>query len=555
MPTTQRTRKPAVAPAPPVQSPEVARWPAGQPWPAELLEVAVHAGDLGLFELDFATHTMRVSETLHRLFGDDGAVPLVALKSLEERLFPEDVALFRESFAQAPALGRLHCEVRVRRNDGRIGWISMVGRVVGDGRERPRSLAGIAHDITELKSTEALRREREAQFSAMFDSSGVGMGLADPFSSRLLRVNARLSSVLRHTPEQLVGRRISALADADERGLLEEGLASLVNGVIPTLQTEVRLVCRGGGIVWVLLTANLIRDAAGMPLRVALVIVDITTRKQAEQVLQDREEELRAARELLERRVDERTAELAEANLALQVEIAERRMAEERVRELLGRQVQAIEEERSRISRELHDTLGQHLAALSIELKTIAGQPPGSPPLRERVARLQKAVRMIEDELDRLSYELRPLALDDLGLEEALGTHVQNWSQESGVPVELHTHGLRGARLPALIETTVYRVTQEALTNVRKHAGASRVGVIVERRADELRVVVDDDGRGFDSAAVTPQGGRHMGLRGMNERALLIGARLEIESVPGRGTTVYLAIPLRADREAAKAAS
>jgi signal transduction histidine kinase len=324
---------------------------------------------------------------------------------------------------------------------------------------------------------------------------------------------------------------------------------------MPTLQTEVRLVCRGGGIVWVLLTANLIRDAAGMPLRVALVVVDITTRKQAEQVLQDREEELRAAREMLERRVDERTAELAEANLALQVEIAERRMAEERVRELLGRQVQAIEEERSRISRELHDTLGQHLTALSIELKTIAGQPPGSAPLRERVARLQEAVRMIEDELDRLSYELRPLALDDLGLEEALRTHVQNWSQESGVPVELHTHGLRSARLPPLIETTVYRVTQEALTNVRKHAGASRVGVIVERRADELRVVVDDDGRGFDSGAVTPQGGRHMGLRGMNERALLIGARLEIESVPGRGTTVYLAIPLRADREAAKAAS
>jgi two-component system sensor histidine kinase UhpB len=546
----QHARKPATAAAEPVDAAGVAPSPAASPWPPELLGVAAEAADLGLFELDLATRGMRVSDSLRRLIGDEGVVPLDGLKALEERLFPEDVAIFRESFAQAPARGRLHCEVRVRRSDGRIGWISLDGTVVADGRRHAGSLAGVVQDITDRKSTEGFRQERESQFSAMFDASSVGMGLVDAVSGRLLRVNARLARSLRHSPDQLVGRRMSLLAHPDERARLDAEIARVVDGAIPALQTEARLLCRGGGMVWVLLTASLIRDASGTPLRVAMVMVDITTRKQAEQFLQDREEQLRSAHEMLERRVDERTAELAEANLSLQVEIAERRMAEQRVRELLGRQVQAIEEERSRISRELHDTLGQHLAALSIELKSIAEQPPGSTPLRQRVVKLQKSVRLIEDELDRLSYELRPLALDDLGLEEALRTHVQNWSGETGVPVELHTHGLRTGRLPPLVETTVYRVAQEALTNVRKHAQASRVGLIVERRAGELRVVVDDDGRGFDSAAVNSQGGRHLGLRGMNERALLIGASLEIESVPGRGTTVYLVIPLQADGEA-----
>jgi len=312
---------------------------------------------------------------------------------------------------------------------------------------------------------------------------------------------------------------------------------------------EARLLHRAGAIVWVLMTVNLIRDASGTPLRTAAVVMDITERKRAEQSLREREEELREARRQLELRVDERTAELAQANTALQIEIAERRLAEQQVRELLGGQVQAVEEERRRISRELHDTLGQHLAALAIGLKAIKEDAACAASVGERVARVQQAVRMIEEELDRLAYELRPLALDDLGLEDALRGHVLNWSAESGVTADLHTHGLRLGRLPAMVETTVYRVVQEALTNVRKHAGASRVGLIVEWRFDELRVVVEDDGCGFDSANVPSEAGRRLGLLGMAERAKLVAGRLEIESVPGRGTTIYLAIPVASDGE------
>lgn len=249
----------------------------------------------------------------------------------------------------------------------------------------------------------------------------------------------------------------------------------------------------------------------------------------------------------LEQRVEMRTAELADTNTTLQVQIAERELAESRVRELLAQQVQAVESERARISRDLHDTLGQHLAALALRMKTIAAMTASVAEVREHVASAHDLVRRIEDELDRLSYELRPPALDDLGLDEALRTHAQHWSSEAGVDIDLHSHGLRAARLPPVVETTVYRVVQETLTNIRKHAGATRVGLIVERRKDELRVIVEDDGCGFDSTSVVSGRGQHLGLRGMAERARLVAGQFEIESVPGRGTTAYLTIPIPAD--------
>jgi signal transduction histidine kinase len=184
---------------------------------------------------------------------------------------------------------------------------------------------------------------------------------------------------------------------------------------------------------------------------------------------------------------------------------------------------------------------------LAIGLKSIEPDLARSPTALQRLARVQQALRNVEDQLDRIAYELRPSALDDLGLEEAMRSHIETWSHETGIAADLHTHGLRTGRLPPTVENTVYRVVQEALTNVHRHAGATRVGIIIERRFEELRVVVEDDGCGFDGAHVPADGGRHTGLRGMAERASLVAGSLEVESLPGRGTTLYLAIPVRTE--------
>jgi PAS domain S-box-containing protein len=222
-------------------------------------------------------------------------------------------------------------------------------------------------------------------------------------------------------------------------------------------------------------------------------------------------------------------------------DLTERRRADaERVRtELLARMVFAQEDERRRIAREMHDQFGERLTALGLGIRSLKEACGEEPALRSQVDALDDIAQQLDRDVEQLVWELRPTALDDLGLRAALANYVQDWSKRVGIPVELHTSGLIDDRLPSETETTLYRIAQEALTNVAKHSRASSVEVILERRADSVLLIVEDDGVGFE----TTNGGdgvRGFGLLGMKERAALVGATLEIESAPGSGTTVLL---------------
>jgi signal transduction histidine kinase len=218
--------------------------------------------------------------------------------------------------------------------------------------------------------------------------------------------------------------------------------------------------------------------------------------------------------------------------------------------ELLQRLVTAQEDERRRISRELHDTLGQYLTALQFGLQAVKGLDGCPADVAEGITKMMAVALRMDEEVERLSFELRPLTLDDLGLEDALRRHVQEWAA-CGIAVDLHVKNLDQRCLPAHVESTAYRVVQEALTNVRRHAKATRVSLIVERRRNELLVIIEDDGRGFDLEAVSGSAvrQRNFGLIGMRERAALVGGRLDIETEPGAGVTLYLRIPLVFDQD------
>jgi signal transduction histidine kinase len=140
--------------------------------------------------------------------------------------------------------------------------------------------------------------------------------------------------------------------------------------------------------------------------------------------------------------------------------------------------------------------------------------------------------------VDQLVWELRPTALDDLGLRAALTNYVQDWSERVNISAELHTSGLLDDRLPSEVETTLYRIAQEALNNVAKHARARTVEIILERRADHVLLIIEDDGVGFETTEA-PGSRQGFGLLGMQERAALVGATLQIESTGG-GTTILL---------------
>lgn len=255
------------------------------------------------------------------------------------------------------------------------------------------------------------------------------------------------------------------------------------------------------------------------------------------------EEALWRAKDDLEEKVRERTRELQEMTGQLLDEVKERTAAERRVRELLRRIVNIQEEERRSIARELHDHLGQQLTALRLNLDHIKQEAWGRETLRAKLERFENILRRLDSDVDVMAWRLRPAALDQLGLSATLEQFVREWSENSGVEAEFHAVGLNRSRLPPEVETNLYRITQEALNNIQKHAQACKVSVLLERRGEQVILIVEDDGKGFDPDEKMGGGGG-MGLINMRERAALINGQLEIESAPGAGATLFARVPL-----------
>jgi signal transduction histidine kinase len=217
----------------------------------------------------------------------------------------------------------------------------------------------------------------------------------------------------------------------------------------------------------------------------------------------------------------------------------------ERVRgQLLEKVISAQEEERKRIARELHDDTGQAITSLMVGLR--AASDECDTPLRPRFDALRTIAAHTLESVKRLARELRPPLLDDLGLSAALDRYLAGYRSTFGLNVDLQMTGFSGReRLAPEIELALYRIIQEALTNIAKHAKATNVSVVVERKAHSVIAIVEDDGRGFDVRAVldSPQQEGKLGLHGMRERAELLGGRLQLESTPGSGTSVFVEIP------------
>jgi PAS domain S-box-containing protein len=228
-------------------------------------------------------------------------------------------------------------------------------------------------------------------------------------------------------------------------------------------------------------------------------------------------------------------------------DVTERRYAEETIRALLNDVLTAQEAERRRIARELHDETAQTLTSLLVGLKAVEesqdlGQAVGA------ASTLRGLVSAALEGVQRMARGLRPSVLDDLGLEEALERLGLEVSRAHGFVVDLHSTGPRLPRLPEAVETTLYRMAQEALTNASKHASPKAVSILIHRNPTEVRLVVEDDGRGFDSTEAMAE--TKLGLVGMRERAHLIGGSMTVESSSGNGTTIWVSVPLSAESSA-----
>jgi signal transduction histidine kinase len=231
---------------------------------------------------------------------------------------------------------------------------------------------------------------------------------------------------------------------------------------------------------------------------------------------------------------DLRLAETFASRASVAVDLSQRI-----AREAFRRVVEAQELERRRLARELHDETGQALTSILLGLKSLE-DALGADGARAAVADLRELVVATLQDVRRLAVELRPKVLDDFGLVPALERLAESFADQTEIDVRFET-GLGDQRLAPEVETALYRIVQESLTNVVKHAHASVVSIVLARKAGAVALVIEDDGRGFDPAE-TREGG--FGLEGMRERIGLLEGRLQVESREGAGTTIVAEVPL-----------
>ncbi len=214
--------------------------------------------------------------------------------------------------------------------------------------------------------------------------------------------------------------------------------------------------------------------------------------------------------------------------------------------ELLKRLITAQEDERKRVARELHDELGQALSGLAFQAEAMGKLIPND--TRRAIIQLDQTRKLINattEQMYNLILDLRPSILDDLGLPAALHTHARHLLSNSGIDFQLETNALTG-RLPPELETVLYRIFQEALTNVVRHAGASEIRMVLSCPSDTFYGSIADNGRGFDLECLHLEmdNGRGLGLLGMQERVAIFNGNMQIQSEPGRGTSIHISIPI-----------
>lgn len=249
-------------------------------------------------------------------------------------------------------------------------------------------------------------------------------------------------------------------------------------------------------------------------------------------------------KEIFKRKGVERTLRLSEKRSSRLLKQSSR--LQEELRQLSRRVLSAQEEERKRISRELHDVIAQVLTGINVRLATLKTEAAvNARDLTKSISHTQRLVEKSVDIVHRFAYDLRPAVLDILGLIPALHSFMRKYAKETGIRVSL-TASAGVAKLDSARSTVLYRVAQEALTNVARHARAKRADVSIRKLSKDICMQIKDDGRSFDvDRVLRASKSPHMGLLGMRERVEMIGGKFTVESSPGQGTTVQARIPFR----------
>lgn len=405
--------------------------------------------------------------------------------------------------------------------------------------------------ITELRKTREELEVALEKYTDLYDFAPVGYFSVDE-SGTILEANLTGAVMVGVERSRLINRRLPQL-------VAPESLPACANFLQQVFHAdgdrvcEVQLLHRGKEPFWAGFQAAPAISNPGSPRWCRVAFTNITSRKVAEETRRHAETlDVRnrvLQQEVARREVIERALKRSRTQQARLLERA--REMQRELRHLSRKVLHAQEEERRKISRELHDVIAQTLAGISVRLAALQQDPSPDPRrLTRHIARTQQQVERSVKIVQRFARDLRPAMLDDLGLVPALHAFLNDFTTKTGVRVELNAFE-EADELDTDRRTVLFRVAQETLNNVAQHARAARVRVDVRRMSDHICLKIADDGTSFDVDRVPPpRGRRHLGLIGMRERVEMIGGQLVIRSKPGTGTTIEARIPLRGSRRA-----
>jgi two-component system, NarL family, sensor histidine kinase UhpB len=357
------------------------------------------------------------------------------------------------------------------------------------------------------------RKPTREEFEALFESSPNGVMVVDD-KGRIVLVNAQIEKKFAYSREELIGKPVQTLIAEQHRGIhleLRQRHASELMAQSMEGGRELYGQRKDGTKFPIEIDANPL--TCGIDKFTMIAIVDISARRLAAERL---------------------TTTMVERD------------------ELRRRFIHAQEQERLRLAHELHDQTGQSLTAIMLEIKNMEKTLNENDRNRFRMLRLR--LEEIGHALHQVAWELRPASIDELGLASALANYVAEWSKQYCIEADFYCADPHIAELSQEVSTVIYRVVQEGLTNVAKHAKATTVSVIIERCGERLGLTIEDDGCGFNTDLPLGLGGDKnggLGLAGIRERLTLVGGEFEIESNEGLGTTIFARIPLEKQRSAA----
>jgi PAS domain S-box-containing protein len=390
-------------------------------------------------------------------------------------------------------------EIILQDKDGSQSYCMITAKLVSDKHGEPVKIIGSLNNINERKQMEESLREREETLKAILAASPVGICLV---RNRIIDwTNQAMYRIWRYEEDSLLGKNTQVLyPDPEEYDRVGHQFYSEIEqkGIG---QVETRWVTKNGTEIHCYLQ--------GCPLN---------------------------------------PSDISKGVIVGAMDITGRKQAEDLVRNLSQLLMKAQESERQRISRDLHDHVAQELSAVKIGFETLFDNQPEIPPeIRQRVSEISRMLQESIKAVRNVSYDLRPPALDEMGLVETLVQYCNDFSENNGINVDYHSAGMKNLKLDFDTEINLYRLVQESLANIKKHADADHVTIRLVAAFPNIILRIEDNGKGFDvqKRLATLSEEKRMGIRGMEQRAKLLQGEMEIQSKPMQGTKISITLPYK----------